>query len=471
MKKIDDPVHDRWLHARQAFAKNLKRFRVHNGASQSAFAKRLGISTRTLIDLEGGKYKSALILNHLSKLHILKDNEKADMGITVAYDLIYGPTSRPNHVLDFLQHHRAELSTIAYSYYQQKGLPGKVQPAFDEVPVFLIPTLPGNAPLLLDQIDSLLTWNEQAPPFTDGSLDIPTKLQQQTPTLYSGFLYRFLGFSERGKMEFCPGDYFSFLNTCEALSYELADRILETERYHDAIKTGRQEELGKVASSLATNSANELPLRHKASLLSFRSRCTAFGTCALVVVKRTNAPPDMVLYVRSHQLSETPGLTHVVPAGTFQPNCSDNRFHKDEFSFQQNLIREFVEELLEDKHLRSDPGELTHFDNMFIGRARQFVDIIIKAKKFTLLSLGILLDPLNLKPEVATVFLVHEAFLDQVTQKLYKTWETGNFRIFHFSLHELDRKMSDPEFVPTGRAHLSLVKSHFHAILDHLNSI
>ena len=200
----------------------------------------------------------------------------------------------------------------------------------------------------------------------------------------------------------------------------------------------------------------------------YADRSTAFGTCALVIIKRTNDNPQMLLNIRGDEMAETPNLSHVAPAGTFQPNHPDDYFHEREFSLESNLIREFVEELLDEKSLRSNPpaSDCTSYEKMFSAKGKRFLEVVTNKQRYCLLYLGTIVDPLNLKPEAVTVFLIHEGYLEQVTDGvLTPTWETKRFGLKEFTMQEIDRLIRERHhFVPTGVAHLTMVKKHFNSI-------
>ena len=219
-----------------------------------------------------------------------------------------------------------------------------------------------------------------------------------------------------------------------------------------------------------------LPLRTSTLPTGYSSRCTAFGTCALVVLKVSNQPPQMILNVRSATLAETAGLDHVIPAGTFQP-MQDDRFLDREFSLTENLVREFAEELFNDAGISGHEAKrlvLASLDDLYGPVGKEFRAKIIHQNRYKLLYLGTVIDPVNLKPEALTVFLLHQGYLMSVSgldlEPSPETDESG-IQPHEFSEERLDSLISSSNMVPTGKAHLMLVKKHFSYLMSELASI
>jgi hypothetical protein len=202
------------------------------------------------------------------------------------------------------------------------------------------------------------------------------------PGLFNGLLFRFLGLDAKRRFKFSLGYYFDFLNTCEVLGHELARVVVGNPQLRNAIEKGYALKDSDVLPLL--KAPNQLPLRSRTKPTDFESRCTAFGSCALVVLKRTNQCPQMILNVRSGDLAETAGLLHVIPAGTFQPTLQDNRFGNDEFSLTENLVREFAEELFDDAGIsgrETRKGFFAALDDLYGPRGKDFRTRIITSTK------------------------------------------------------------------------------------------
>ena len=177
---------------------------------------------------------------------------------------------------------------------------------------------------------------------------------------------------------------------------------------------------------------------------------------------------------RSPALSETPGLMHVIPAGTFQPCQPDDHLHRQEFSFVENVIREFCEEVLGEECLSGDHALLADsVAGMYSAGSRDVRNRLVEDDVGELLFLGTVIDPLNLKPEILTVLMLHSAY---VAGKVRGSWETdsatGAGMSYHrFNRAEIERVIREEPFVPTGKALLRCVLKHFDFLVERLGKL
>ncbi len=378
-----------------------------------------------------------------------------------------------NQILELRNKYRVKLTQLISIYYEK---------TLDSDSIYHIPQvqvltkkeyLPEN-PVLISDLDKMLKWEEEGPKVKKYSnFSSIIKKSASGRQLYNGFIYRILEINN-SNLIFTKGRYFDFLNTCEYLSYELAEFIHDNDYFKDLLVNYGVKGINKIAGFLIEN-PDSIKLRTSTNPFDFTSRYSAFGTCTLVVLKRTNKESIFILNVRSNQLTETPGLLHVIPAGTFQPIAQGNIFHKVEFSFSENIFREFIEELIEDIHIRQNYLLAFDYEKLYgEGLGKKFRDKIIKSNNFELLYLGTVIDPINLKPEIITVLLLHEGYADSFLGN-NPSWETegAGLRQVHFTEERLKEILEneDNKFVPTGKAHIWLVKKHFHYINNRLNSI
>jgi TIR domain-containing protein len=371
---------------------------------------------------------------------------------------------------------RVPLTDVACLYYRHRCRESNLLIRPNGMPVLSLDGFLPDTPTALADLDKTLQWerNESRSnwKFLHGEMVKIQRSQPHPPQIYDGILYRFLGADSDGRFRFCRGSYFDFLNTCEFLSFEIAKAVLDHAFAREILEQAETDRYEDVASFLAQRNSEIIPVRTDADPLDFASRCTAFGTCALVIIKRTNKPPQMVLNLRSEELSETPDLLHVIPAGTFQPNMNDDRFHETEFSLIENLVREFAEELLDAEDLRKPRVEALDPEDMYSRHGKTFRQHVVRKGNYSVFYLGTIIDPVNLKPEILTVFMVHDGFLFNVGKhELVKSWESGRLSVHEFSEHELDFLIGKSNFVPTGKAHLMLVKKHFAFLTNRLADI
>jgi hypothetical protein len=250
---------------------------------------------------------------------------------------------------------------------------------------------------------------------------------------------------------FCPGSYFDFLRTGEYLGWELA------QNYHPEADNG-----GDSYKEIV------LPFRDNCEVIDFRSRCTAFGTCTLVITRNQDGKHKFLLNKRSESLGETPGLLHVIPAGTFQPAFSNGEYSKKYLSFTENIFREFVEEIVDDEFLRGNTEKGLDIDDLLAKKARDFFKTVKEKGRYNLCHLGTVIDPVNLKPEILTVMIIDECYME--LEKWTPSWETDeNLYLKDFCKEEIETVLNGPKLVPTCRAHLFLVHRNFDFLMEKLN--
>jgi hypothetical protein len=375
-------------------------------------------------------------------------------------------TAEGANSLAFLASYRRQLTDLMCVYYRDILRDEGVVVRPDGAPVLGLSALTPSEPIPLSQLRGRMSLDRAAVPVggEDGPMVVSMR-RQGSSNLFNGLLFRLVGLDGSGRLNFRLGYYFDFLNTSEVLGRELADAVLAAPRVNESVISAGRVERGAPTAFL--QNPDVLPQRRRIKPSDFEARCTAFGTCALVVLKRTNQGPQMILNVRSSSLAETPGLLHVIPAGTFQPTMQDDRFLDAEFSLTENLVREFAEELFDDAGISGREARRVVFgslDDLYGVQGRLFRTAIIHPNKYKLLYLGTVIDPLNLKPEALTVFLLHEGYLQSVVGRdLAPSWETeaGKILLHEFSEERIAALISGGNLVPTGKAHLMLVKKHF----------
>ena len=102
------------------------------------------------------------------------------------------------------------------------------------------------------------------------------------------------------------------------------------------------------------------------------------------------------------------------------------------------------------------------------SRSLRFIETVKEGNRFELWYLGTVLDPVNLKPEVLTVLILHERDLEFKEWKV--SWETkGDLYWKDFNKRELGMVLGQGNTVPTGRAHLHLVHHHFRFLEGKVN--
>jgi hypothetical protein len=57
--------------------------------------------------------------------------------------------------------------------------------------------------------------------------------------------------------------------------------------------------------------------------------------------------------------------------------------------------------------------------------------------------------------------MIHEGFFNLGRDELSRSWESGHMSLHDFTKGELDSLIAKSNLVPTGKAHLMLVKKHY----------
>ncbi len=80
-------------------------------------------------------------------------------------------------------------------------------------------------------------------------------------------------------------------------------------------------------------------------------------------------------------------------------------------------------------------------------------------------------DPLNLKHEVLTVLVLHQAYLEQISASLAGSWETdGSIVVKPFERGVLEQYAESRGMVPNGKALLKLAAHHFDRLEEHVGA-
>lgn len=193
---------------------------------------------------------------------------------------------------------------------------------------------------------------------------------------------------------FSPGQYYNYINSCEALAAELAD----------AWKNG------------SNFGPGDLPMRGDPSrIFDLRWRSAFPGVNCLLVLKdyfegyhsdeRLRSRDVFLMHQRGQSTLEAQNTWHVVPAGGHQPVSED--FESDvEQLIWWTSVREFIEELFD----KEEAAELrkTGQDYLSLPEVRPFVNQIFRKPKVAkVFYLGIGFDPVTTKPEILVCIVVN----------------------------------------------------------------
>ena len=242
------------------------------------------------------------------------------------------------------------------------------------------------------------------------------------------------------RLSFSLGRYADYLNSSEALTWELA---LAARKF---VGAGRTFEPRSVAESLA----GVLPLRAQLDPFDFMNRSAAAGISTLTILAHSDHSRDVFLtHLRGTRQAEGSGTLHVVPAGMFQPLNQDNAFAATEFSLRRNVLREFGEELLDKEELIQEQGSVNPDQPFTEDSDLRALKDLFDTGGADLRFLGIGLDPVTLKPEILTLLIVDDDRRERLGIRYRSNWE-GTYRVVAFSRLELIRKLMDPLVLSAG---------------------
>ncbi len=218
------------------------------------------------------------------------------------------------------------------------------------------------------------------------------------------------------KMSCYPSDYFSFVSTCEYLSYELVEQFAK----HGAAKEQFSELILEARDKSAKGDA----------IYQFERRSAKVGV-NIFLVGQYNNRPHCILTRRAEDLVEFPGRYSVVPAGSFEPRGPERR---QWYFLSLTCLLELAEECFLGLPNIEEPKKILpswiEEEYPFLKKVRDSLEKGESQLMFT--ALGV--DLLTAKPEVCGVlYLGDDLMLEILKGKL-------NFETQNAYLRELDDK-------------------------------
>ncbi|MGW0245507.1 helix-turn-helix domain-containing protein [Nocardia goodfellowii] len=193
-----------------------------------------------------------------------------------------------------------------------------------------------------------------------------------------------------GRMKFGVTTYFDMVDVCEVIAHETAA---------EWILCGGAKKL----------TLDDLPFRNKVGDLFDTSRRAVLPSINTLTIRRAPEGDTFFLHRRgSTTVTLAAGLTHIIPAGVFQPAAIGHVNLSRDFSLWRNMIREFSEELLDAPEHDGSSGtpvdyNAEPFQTLTDGRLAGQV----KAWCF-----GIGMDPLAPAGEILTATVMDAAIFD-----------------------------------------------------------
>lgn len=198
-----------------------------------------------------------------------------------------------------------------------------------------------------------------------------------------------------GKQLYGYATYFDMVDVCEVAAHELAAVWLQRGSRRTSIKL------------------DDLPFRAViGDPFDLRRRVVVPSIDTLTVRYDRSGQSSFLLHRRrSQSVAVAGGLSHVMPAGVFQPSGIAPWNMAGDFDLWRNMLREFSEEFLGNPEHDGSSGEPIDYD-----REEPFASLNEARRAGTVRSwcFGIGLDPLTLAGEILTVVVIDAAVFDRV---------------------------------------------------------
>jgi hypothetical protein len=220
------------------------------------------------------------------------------------------------------------------------------------------------------------------------------------PSLFENRVsYRLLDLvSDRNLQEQTYGytTYFDMVDVCEALAHEIAAAWLRCDGDATRIRFSELPFRSLIGDPFDLSRRPVLP---STDTLTIRHD-TGTGQSSLLLHRRN---PDNVALAG--------GMTHIIPAGVFQPSGIAPWMIRADFDIWHNILRELSEEILGNpEHDGSASGPIDYDAEEPFGRLNQ----ARRDGQVRVWYLGVGLDPLTLAGEILTVLVIDAEVFDQV---------------------------------------------------------
>lgn len=235
--------------------------------------------------------------------------------------------------------------------------------------------------------------------------------------------------------------YFDAQDTAEFLAYEVADRAMQKKR---------------PLTGGAYRKWLEDPFR-------FDRRCAVPGISALTIRRATNGCFFFMHRRDSNNVAVGMSTTHVVPSGEFQPHNDILPVWRLDLSLWNTVMREYAEEYLGQKGSAGNAGLIIDYarDEPYrrLAAARSRGDVTVR-------FLGIGLDPVRWKPEIALACVWDASAFDRIFRRMLSENAegtiitgrrvSGKFEGIPFNEVNVLGYAKEPTTLPAGRMCLSL---------------
>lgn len=204
--------------------------------------------------------------------------------------------------------------------------------------------------------------------------------------------YRLLGASfndSKDRMSFGLTTYFDMVDVCEVIAHETASAWISRQR-------GRLD-------------LDELPFRRRIGDLFDPARRPILPSINTLTIRRAPEGDTFFLHRRgSTMVTLAAGLTHIIPAGVFQPAAIGQVNIERDFSLWRNMLREFSEEFLDAPEHDGSSGTPVNYD------AEPFRTLTEgkQAGRVRVWCFGIGIDPLAPAGEILTAVVMDSDVFD-----------------------------------------------------------
>ncbi len=236
----------------------------------------------------------------------------------------------------------------------------------------------------------------------------------EPPSLFENRVsYRLLNITgDRGSYEQTYGytTYFAMVDVCETLAHEIAGAWLS----HDG-------NAGRIRLS-------ELPFRALIGDPFDLSRRPVVPSTDTLTIRHDPRPgcSSFLLHRRnSDNVALAGGMTHILPAGVFQPSGVAPRIIRADFDLWHNILRELSEEILGNPEHNGSGGPIDY------DTEEPFASLNAARRdgRIRVWYLGTGLDPLTLVGEILTVVVIDAEVFDQVFADIV-TWNSEGDVVF-----------------------------------------
>lgn len=368
-----------------------------------------------------------------------------------------------------LNHRRPQLTKAAISLYGGAATVGGIP----------LITLPGWMPTEPIEVGSLkLTWTDESAScaITGGEMEsescrplmphggrYPRYSQAirdlDPPSLFENRVsYRLLNITEDlsgQEQEYGYTTYFAMVDVCEAVAHEIAAAWLR----HDG--------------NVARIKLSELPFRALIGDPFELSRRPVVPSTDTLTIRHDPRPgrSSLLLHRRnSDNVALAGGMTHIIPAGVFQPSGIAPRIISTDFDIWHNILRELSEEILGNPE-HNGSGEPIDYEAeepfASLNAARRDGQVRVW-------HLGTGLDPLTLVGEILTVAVIDAEVFDQVFSNIV-AWNSEGDVVFSadgsvglpWQREAVYRLLATEPLAPAARACIELAWDHQDLLLGH----